>query len=104
VLFRLLSKRQPFETESPREMMMSRLLDAAPSVRVFQPLVPESLAQIVDHCLAREPADRPPAAELARQLTRWADAARAPPLETSARLQRDAATRRAGGGDDLSTY
>ena len=55
VLFRLLSKRQPFETESPREMMMSRLLDDAPSVRTLQPLVPESLAQLVDRCLTREP-------------------------------------------------
>ncbi|HEY0994095.1 MAG TPA: serine/threonine-protein kinase, partial [Kofleriaceae bacterium] len=105
VLFRLLSKRQPFESESPRETMMSRLLDDAPSVRAFQPLVPESLAQIVDRCLAREPAERPSAAELARQLARWADTAGAPSLEGSAQVLREAAaTRPAIGGDDLSTY
>ncbi len=105
VLFRLLSARQPFETESPREMMMSRLLDDAPSVRVFQPQVPESLAQLVDRCLAREPDQRPPAAELANQLASWADAAGALPLEGSTRMRREAAaTQLAGGADDMSTY
>jgi hypothetical protein len=105
VLFRLLSKRQPFETESPREMMMSRLLDDPPSVRALQPLVPESLAQLVDGCLAREPDHRPAAAELAIRLARWADAAGAPPLERSMHVRRDAAaTLPTCSGDEMSTY
>ena len=105
ILFRLLSERSPFEAESPREMMMSRLLDDAPSVRAFQPLVPESLAQLVDRCLVRSSEDRPPAAELAHQLARWADTAGALPLERSARVRTEAAAvPTARGGDDMSTY
>jgi len=104
VLFRLLSARQPFEAESPREMMMSRLLDTPPSVRAFQPLVPEALAQLVDRCLARQPDERPPAGELARQLARWADTAGAPPLERSARLRAAAGSPPPGSADDMSTY
>jgi serine/threonine-protein kinase len=105
ILFRLLTGRQPFEAESPREVMMSRLLDDAPGVRAVQPLVPEPLARLVDRCLARSPDDRPPAAELARELARWADAAGAPPLDNGTRVMREAApTLPAGSGDDLSTY
>ncbi|HSR98393.1 MAG TPA: serine/threonine-protein kinase [Kofleriaceae bacterium] len=105
VLFRLLSKRQPFETESPRQMMMTRLLDDPPSVRAFQPAVPESLAQLVDGCLAREAEQRPSAAELAVRLARWADAAGAPPLDRTMHARRDvAATMATSSGDDMSTY
>jgi len=104
VLFRLLAGRLPFDIESPRETMISRLLDDPPSVRAFQPLVPEPLAQLIDRCLAREPTERPPAAELAVQLARWADTAGAPPLDvTRARLD-TAATHPAAAGDDMSTF
>ncbi|TMQ20539.1 MAG: serine/threonine protein kinase [Deltaproteobacteria bacterium] len=105
VLFRLLSGRPPFEADSPREMMMNRLLDEPPSLRAFEPLVPESLAQLVERCLARAPEGRPPAADLARQLASWADAVGAPPLEGSARVQREvAATQPARWSDDMSTF
>jgi eukaryotic-like serine/threonine-protein kinase len=104
VLFRLLAGRPPFDIESPRETMMSRLLDDPPSVRAFQPLVPEPLAQLIDRCLAREPGERPPAAELSVQLARWADTAGAPSLDiTRARLD-TAATHPAAAGDDMSTF
>ena len=103
LLFRLLSERHPFEAESPRAMVMTRLLTDAPSVGAFQPLVPESLARLVDRCLARDPEARPPAAELASQLAGWADAAGAPLLEWTARTW-SAATQPAPGGDDMSTY
>lgn len=56
---------------------------------------------------ARQPSERPPAAELAHQLAQWADAAGTPPLEFSAgALPETAATlaEDAVGGDDLSTY
>jgi hypothetical protein len=92
ILFRLLSERQPFEAESPREMMMIRMLDAAPGLRTFQPAVPESLAVLVDRCLARRPDDRPSAAELGRELAAWADAAKAPPLDWTQRTQRESGT------------
>jgi serine/threonine-protein kinase len=81
MLFRLLSERQPFEAGSLRDNMMGRLLRAAPSVREFQPSVPHPLARWVDRCLARQPDDRPTAAELAIRLAAWADSAGAPRLE-----------------------
>ena len=107
ILFRLLSARHPFESESPREMMMSRLLDDAPRVRTVQPPVPAALAQLVDRCLARRPDERPSAAELAGQLARWANAAGAPPLEGNLGVLSETAptlAEAAIGGDDLSTY
>ena len=81
LLFRLLSERHPFEAESLREMMMGRVLREAPSLREFQPSVPESLARLIERCLARQPGDRPRAGEVARQLAAWADATSAPRLE-----------------------
>jgi serine/threonine-protein kinase len=92
ILFRLLSERQPFEAESPHQIMMIRMLEEAPSLRAFQPSAPESLALLVDRCLARNPDDRPSAAELARQLAAWADTASAPPLESRPRAQRETVT------------
>jgi serine/threonine-protein kinase len=87
ILFRLLSERQPFEAASAHEAMISRLMRAAPSVREFQPSVPESLARLVARCLAGQPEDRPRAVELGRQLAGWADVAGAPRLEQLARLR-----------------
>jgi serine/threonine-protein kinase len=107
ILFRLLSARHPFESESPREMMMIRLLDDAPRIAAVQPPVPSALAQLVDRCLARQPGERPPAAELAHELARWADAAGTPPLECSAGARPETAAtlaEAAVGGDDLSTH
>jgi len=107
VLFRLLSEHLPFEAESPRQIMMRRLLDDAPGVRAVQPQVPESLAQLVDRCLARVPDARPTAGELATQLASWADAAGASPLEASVHVRRDVAAtapQRPGAGDDMSTH
>lgn len=88
ILFRLLSERQPFEAESPREMMMNRLLHDAPCVRVFRPSLPEALARLVDGCLARNPDHRPTAVELASRLAGWADAAGAQSLEYLVRGRR----------------
>jgi hypothetical protein len=87
ILFRLLSERQPFEAASPREMMMNRVLREAPGLREFQPSVPESLARLVDRCLARGSDDRPLASQLASQLAEWADVAGAPRLEQLARVR-----------------
>jgi hypothetical protein len=97
ILFQLLSERKPFEAESPRAMMMNRLLQDAPSVCTFQASVPDSLARWVDRCLAREPEDRPSAAELASELAAWADATGAPDLELGPHVRHGgAATLEAG--------
>ena len=76
ILFRLLSERHPFEAASAQETMMSRVLEAAPDVREFEPSVPEPLA-------------RASAAELARELSAFADGAHAPPLPELARRRRE---------------
>lgn len=103
ILFGLLSERRPFEAESPHAMMMNRLLNDAPSIRAFRPSVPESLAYLVDRCLARDPEDRPSAADLASQLAAWADLAGAPPLECSVRRRRESSvTMAVVEGDDAS--
>lgn len=105
VLFRLLADRHPFEAESPPAMMMTRLVADAPGLATVQPTVPDALAHLVDRCLAREPDQRPSAAELAGQLARWADSVGAPSLEASPYVQRQvAATQIATPGDHLSTY
>jgi hypothetical protein len=105
LLFRLLCVRHPFEAESPRAVMMNRLLYDAPQVRSIEPLVPASLAELVDRCLSRRPEDRPAAADLAHQLAAWADDAGAPPLEAITRAWREiGVTQPAARGDDMSTH
>jgi serine/threonine-protein kinase len=99
ILFRLVSERHPFEAELARETMMKRLVDAVPNVRAFQPSVPEPLARWIDRCLARA-SERPAAAELARQLAAWADAAGAPRLECIVVAGNDAATLSRAGERD----
>jgi hypothetical protein len=90
ILFRLLSERLPFEAESALAIATLRAQHGAPRLRTFQPSIPESLADLVDRCLARHAADRPSAADLASRLAAWADAAGAPPLELIANRHRDA--------------
>jgi serine/threonine-protein kinase len=105
LLFRLLCVRHPFEADSPRAVMMNRLLYDAPQVRSIQPLVPASLAEVVDRCLARRPEDRPAASALAHQLATWADDAGALPLEAITRAWREiGVTQPAANGDDMSTH
>jgi len=106
ILFGLLSERKPFEAESPHAIMMSRLLQDAPGVRAFQPSVPESLAALVDRCLARSPDERPAATELASQLAAWADAAGAAALELCVRARRETGLTQpaARGSQPLTEY
>jgi len=80
ILFRLLTARGPFEASSPQEMMMRRVMQPAPDARTFDPSLPASLAELIARALEREPSRRPTAAELARTLGEFADAAGVPPL------------------------
>jgi hypothetical protein len=60
---------------------------------------------VVDRGRAREPDQRPSAAELAVRLGRWANDAGALPLEACMHARRNAAaTVATSGGDDMSTY
>jgi serine/threonine-protein kinase len=80
ILFRLIAARGPFEASSPQEMMMRHVLATPPELRTIDATVPAALCELVARCLAKEPSARPTAAELARQLGAFADAAGAPAL------------------------
>jgi serine/threonine protein kinase len=81
ILFRMLTARLPFTASSPQQMMMHHVMTPPASARALDPSLPESLSALVGRCLAKEPGERPSAAELARELTALADAAGAPRLE-----------------------
>ncbi|HWE26375.1 MAG TPA: protein kinase, partial [Polyangia bacterium] len=95
ILFRLLAVRGPFEASSPHEMMMRHVLATPPELRSIDASLPLSLSSLVARCLAKEPADRPTAAELAAELAAFADAAGAPSLAKLAMPSRSEATVRA---------
>jgi serine/threonine-protein kinase len=70
ILFELLTGRLPFEADSFVELSSKLLNDPPPALVGFDP----ALAALVRRCLAKRPEDRPPAAELAAGLERWAPA------------------------------
>ena len=53
-----LSGRLPFEASSVPALLVKQATEAAPSIVRFVPGLPQSLAQALDRCLAREPAGR----------------------------------------------
>jgi len=63
ILFELLAGRRPFIADTTMALAAMRVLGDAPSLQA-----------LVQRCLARSPADRPSAAELARSLEAQADA------------------------------
>jgi len=54
VLFEMLTGRLPFYGESPLEILVRKMNEDAPSVRDYNPNVPQRLATIVAKCLARK--------------------------------------------------
>jgi serine/threonine protein kinase len=74
VLFEALTGRVPFRTDGPPlpEFVAEELLflqaGGVPGVRAANPSVPPALARLVERCLAADPAKRPTAASLAREL------------------------------------
>ncbi|MGH3023203.1 MAG: protein kinase domain-containing protein [Gaiellaceae bacterium] len=69
VLYELLTGRTPFAFESPADLLVKQRESSMPPVRELEPEVPEALEAAVMHCLARNPAYRPPsAAALAHEL------------------------------------
>lgn len=69
-LFYLLAGRPPFEAESSYRIMHLHLTAAVPSVRTIRPDVPEALDAVIQRMLAKNPAHRGTARELAWQLGR----------------------------------
>jgi serine/threonine-protein kinase len=80
-LFLLVTGRYPFEGASSVHVMISHKLVDAPDPRELAPGLPADFAALLRACLAKEPAARPSAAELARALGAIADALGAPSLE-----------------------
>ena len=60
VLFQMLTGALPFAAEDGRALLLARLAIEPRGVRDLAPEVPEALAAVVHHALARQPADRLP--------------------------------------------
>lgn len=82
VLYEVLTGRLPFDSDSVGALCAAHLYEVPPPVQTLLPVVPDELAAVVMRCLAKQPEARPKAAELAAQLTAWADAQGAPSAET----------------------
>lgn len=74
--YRLLAHRMPWAAETTTQMLRSHAY-VEPMQLPAVPGVPEEVHRIVQQCLAKTPADRPPASEVARV---FANAAGLPPL------------------------
>ncbi|MFN8580001.1 MAG: serine/threonine-protein kinase [Gemmatimonadaceae bacterium] len=48
----------PFESDTPSAVLVAHVTRPAPQVRALAPQVPDSLAAIVDHCLAKQASER----------------------------------------------
>jgi serine/threonine-protein kinase len=69
VAFYALSGRLPFSGDKAIEVLAKQMTQPAPPLAESAPAVPRRLTRIVDACLAKDPAERPPGAgQLAEQL------------------------------------
>lgn len=68
VAFRLLVGKLPFDENSAIGLLAAHLKDAPPKVATVRPDIDRRFAELVDRCLAKEPATRPTAAEMASYL------------------------------------
>lgn len=87
----------PFEAEKATDVLAKQVTEPAPALGTIAPLVPRRLAQAIDRCLAKEPAERPdgPSA-LAEQLSHALEQRRELPVALRAFVKHDA--RLDGGG------
>src|SRR2546430_351688 len=64
-----LSGRLPFEAEKAAEVLAKQVTEPAPPLASVAPGAPRRIAQAIDRCLAKDPADRPQSGEkVAEQL------------------------------------
>jgi hypothetical protein len=97
LLFLLLTGSHPFSRgRTMHGLVFSHLCIPAPDVRSLLPTVPDALAELVALCLEKEPAMRPAARRLGRELGELADKLGTGPLEA---LTRRAAAGRLGPND-----
>ena len=72
-LYHLLTGKPPFHSPSPFEVMRAHIELPVPPIHGLRPEVPAGLAQLVERCLAKSPAQRPTALEVAKLLSRGAN-------------------------------
>ena len=58
VAFRALTGRLPFDNESASAVLVAHVVKAPPKVRDVAPNAPRALAELIDRCLAKDPAAR----------------------------------------------
>lgn len=58
VAFHALTTRFPFQSESASAVLVAHVTKTPPQIRDIEPSIPLALAEIVDRCLAKEPAQR----------------------------------------------
>ena len=58
VAFHALTARFPFQSESASAVLVAHVTKSPPRIRDIEPSIPLALAEIVDRCLAKEPAQR----------------------------------------------
>jgi eukaryotic-like serine/threonine-protein kinase len=87
----------PFESDTATEVLAKQVTEPAPPLGSVAPLVPRRLTQMIDRCLAKDPADRPdgPAA-MAEQMSHALELRRELPVGLRAFVKHDA--RLDGGG------
>ncbi|MFL5352617.1 protein kinase domain-containing protein [Archangium sp.] len=86
MLYEMLTAAMPFSGDSPMAVAFARLRQPPPDPRT-RTAVPDALATLVLHCLAREPDGRPEsAARLALSLRAWLESAGGEQAPTSPRL------------------
>src|SRR5438445_331821 len=94
-----LSGTLPFEAAKATDVLAKQVTEAAPPLASAAPGVPRRLAQAIDRCLAKDPADRPDGtATLAEQLSHALEQRRELPVALRAFVKHDA--RLDGGGVD----
>lgn len=74
ILFEVLSGQLPFSGRNAIDVLMQKGARDADRVTAFRPEVPEAVAEVIAHCLARDPAERPQSMRsLEYELTRAVD-------------------------------
>jgi hypothetical protein len=68
VMFELVTGQAPFEERTPVALAAAHLHKAPPTVESMRPDLNPEFAGLIDRCLAKDPAERPDAATLARTL------------------------------------
>lgn len=87
----ILSGTLPFEGAKATEVLAKQVTEPAPPLATTAPLVPRRLAQAIDRCLAKDPADRPDGtAALAEQLGHALEQRRDLPVALRAFVKHDA--------------